>query len=59
MIVRSSWIVDRVGWGPADREVRYALFSKAGFVDGLADELGADWSLFSLTELESLLQPKP
>lgn len=49
---------DRVRWGPADREVRYALFSKAGFVDGLADELGEDWTLFSLDELELLLRPQ-
>lgn len=48
---------DRVRWGPADREIQYALFSKAGFVDGLAEELGDDWSLFSLAELDSLLQP--
>ena len=50
---------ERVRWGSEDREVRYALFSKAGFVDGLAEDLGTDWSLFSLEELDPLLQPAP
>jgi len=37
----------RVQWGPDTRTEEFALFSKSGFVDGLADDLD-DWSLFDL-----------
>jgi len=46
---------DRVRWGPDTREQEFALFSKSGFVDGLADELGDNWSLFDLRGMDELL----
>ncbi len=46
---------DRVRWGPDTRDEQFALFSKSGFVDGLAAELGDEWTLFSLTKLDRLL----
>lgn len=49
---------DRVRWGPDTREVEFALFSKSGFVDGLAEELGETWSLYGLDEIEALLSPQ-
>ena len=49
---------DRVRWGPDSREEQFALFSKSGFVDGLADDLDGDWSLFALPEIDSLLSPE-
>lgn len=45
----------RVRWGPDTREEKFAVFSKNGFVNGLADDVGEDWSLFGLSELESVL----
>ncbi|MBP1953311.1 AAA+ ATPase superfamily predicted ATPase [Halarchaeum rubridurum] len=45
----------RVRWGPNTREEEFALFSKSGFADGLADELDDSWSLFNLEELDGLL----
>jgi len=47
--------VSEVRWGSDDRDERFALFSKSGFVDGLGDELGDEWSLFDLSDIESLL----
>ena len=47
-----------VRWGPDDREERFALFSKSGFVDGLEDDLGEAWSLFGLGEIDDLLSPE-
>jgi AAA+ ATPase superfamily predicted ATPase len=44
-----------VRWGPGDREERFALFSKSGFVEGLGDELDDSWSLFDLREIDDLL----
>ncbi len=44
-----------VRWGSNDRTAEFALFSKTGFVDGLEESLGDDWSLFGLDEIESLL----
>jgi len=41
--------------GPETREAAFALFSKSGFVDGLPDELGENWSLYELDEIEALL----
>ncbi|ADD07572.1 DUF234 domain protein (plasmid) [Natrialba magadii ATCC 43099] len=45
---------ESVRWGPDDRTEQFALFSKSGFVDELADELDGTWSLFNLTDLEQL-----
>ena len=49
---------DRVQWGPDSRKERFALFSKRGFVDGLEDEVGGDWTLFSLEDVDRLLSPE-
>lgn len=48
---------ERVRWGPDTRDERFALFSKAGFVDGLEDELDDNWHLFGLDDLDTLLSP--
>jgi len=45
----------RVRWGPDTRDAEFALFSKSGFVDGLAADVGDNWSLFSLRELAAVL----
>lgn len=45
---------ERVRWGPKSRNERFALFSKAGFVDGFAEEL-PDWQLVTLEDLDRLL----
>jgi len=45
---------DHVRWGPGDRTERFALFSKSGFVDDLADEVDDNWSLYGLSDLEAL-----
>lgn len=47
-----------VRWGPEDREERFALFSKSGFVDGLEENLAEEWSLFSLAEVDRLLSTR-
>jgi hypothetical protein len=44
-----------VRWGPDEREECFALFSKSGFVEGLADQLDDHWSLWSLAEIDDLL----
>jgi len=44
---------ERVRWGPDTRDEEFALFSKSGFVDGLAEDVGDNWSLFDLSELEA------
>jgi AAA+ ATPase superfamily predicted ATPase len=46
---------DRVRWGPSTRTVEFALFSKNGFVDGLATDLDDRWTLFGLDEIGELL----
>jgi len=46
---------DRVRWGPETRDESFALFSKSGFVDGLADEIDDSWSLFDLSRIEAIL----
>jgi hypothetical protein len=46
---------ERVRWGPDTRDEEFALFSKSGFVDGLAAEIGDEWSLFDLSEFEAVL----
>lgn len=44
-----------VRWGPADRTEEFALFSRSGFVDGLAEDVDDNWSLFGPDELSDLL----
>ena len=46
---------ERVRWGPDTRAEEFALFSKSGFVTGLAEELDDTWSLYGLDELEAVL----
>ena len=46
---------EHVRWGPDSRDEAFALFSKSGFVDGLADELNDDWSLYDLSDIAALL----
>jgi len=46
---------ERVRWGSNTREVEFALFSKSGFVEGLADDVDEDWSLFDLMDIETIL----
>jgi len=43
--------------GASDSAERFALFLKNGFVDGLADDLPPEWTLFGLFELDDLLSP--
>jgi hypothetical protein len=38
-----------------DRTEQFVLFSKSGFVDGLEDDLGAEWSLLDCTAIDDLL----
>ncbi|WP_277556167.1 ATP-binding protein [Halobaculum limi] len=45
----------RVRWGPDTREEEFALFSKSGFVDGLADDVDENWSLYELSEMNAIL----
>lgn len=42
---------ENVRWGSQTRDEEYALFSKSGFVDGLADDLDDTWSLYTLAEV--------
>ena len=46
---------EHVRWGSDSRDEAFALFSKSGFVDGLADELNDDWSLYDSSDIASLL----
>ena len=48
---------ERVRWGPDTREEEFALFSKSGFVAGLADDLDDNWSLFNVADMDDLLSP--
>jgi hypothetical protein len=72
LIAECKWTTDPVGedlveslrakaehvrWGPADRDERFALFSKNGFVDGLEEHLDDSWSLLSATDIDDLLTP--
>lgn len=50
---------DSVRWGPNDRSEQFALFSKSGFVDGLADDLDDNWSLFDLDDLDQVTSSTP
>lgn len=45
---------DRVRWGPSDRTERFAIFSKSGFIPGLAADLDGRWQLFDLDDLDTL-----
>ncbi|KTG30352.1 ATP-binding protein [Haloferax profundi] len=45
---------ENVRWGTPDRTEQFALFSKGGFTDGLADELDESWTLFDLQEIDRL-----
>jgi AAA+ ATPase superfamily predicted ATPase len=49
---------EAVRWGPEGREVRFGLFSKSGFIDGLAEDLGEHWHLFDLEKIDALLSPR-
>jgi AAA+ ATPase superfamily predicted ATPase len=46
---------ERVRWGSDTRGEEFALFSKSGFADGVADDIGDNWSLFGLGELGGVL----
>lgn len=46
---------EHVQWGPDSRDEEFMIFSKNGFVDGLHEDLGDDWSLFDLERLSQLL----
>lgn len=46
---------EHVRWGSKERDERFALFSKAGFIDGLEDELDDNWLLVDLDKLEAFL----
>jgi AAA+ ATPase superfamily predicted ATPase len=48
---------ENVRWGPPDRDERFALFSKNGFVDGLETQLDDSWTLFSAADIDDLLTP--
>ncbi|WP_238378573.1 ATPase [Haloarcula rubripromontorii] len=46
---------ERVRWGSNTRDVEFALFSRNGFVEGLANDIDSDWSPFGPSEVETLL----
>jgi AAA+ ATPase superfamily predicted ATPase len=48
---------EHVRWGPDNRDERFVLFSKSGFVDGLECDLDDRWTLFELSDLEALFSP--
>ncbi len=48
---------DNVRWGPDDRQEQFVLFSKSGFVDGLAQNLEPNWLLVELDELDRVFSP--
>lgn len=45
---------EHVRWGPDSRDERFALFSKSGFVSGFEGDLDDRWTLFELSDLETL-----
>lgn len=47
-----------VRWGSGERDERFALFSKSGFVDGLEDALNENWALRTLADIDDLLSPQ-
>ncbi|MGM0398018.1 MAG: ATP-binding protein [Halobacteriota archaeon] len=48
---------ESVRWGPDSRTEEFVCFSKSGFVDGLADELSDQWTLYDLDAMDPLLRP--
>ncbi|OVE84042.1 ATP-binding protein [Natronolimnobius baerhuensis] len=69
LLAECKWTTDPVGyglvddlrkkatnvrWGPKDRSEQFVLFSKSGFVDGLASELDERWLLVDLDDLEQV-----
>jgi len=44
-----------VRWGPTTRDEHFALFSKSGFTSELVADLGQNWHLYDLTDLDELL----
>jgi AAA+ ATPase superfamily predicted ATPase len=72
LLAECKWTTDPVGedlveslrakakhvrWGSSDRDERFALFSKNGFVDGLEAQLDDSWSLFSVVDIDDILTP--
>ncbi|MFC7076817.1 ATP-binding protein [Haloarcula halophila] len=70
LLAECKWTTDPVGkplveslrakapnvrWGPEDRDERFVLFSKSGFIDGLEDDLGEHWSLYTLSKMDDLI----
>ena len=48
---------ETVRWGPDTRDERYVLVSKSGFEPELQEELGEHWTLFDLSDVDSLTNP--
>ncbi|NGM70456.1 ATP-binding protein [Natronolimnobius sp. AArcel1] len=74
LLAECKWTTDPVGyglvddlqkkatnvrWGPKDRSEHFVLFSKSGFVDGLASELDESWLLVDLDDLEQVFSGPP
>lgn len=70
LLAECKWTTDPVGhalaaqlqdkarhvrWGPDTRDEAFALFSKNGFVDGLANDLPDNWTLIDLTDIDTQL----
>ncbi|KTG11373.1 ATPase [Haloprofundus marisrubri] len=49
---------ENVRWGQSDREERFALFSKSGFVENLEEDLPETWSLFTLEDIDTMFSPE-
>ena len=45
----------KVRWGSEDRTAEFVLFSKSGFVDGLEEGLTDNWSLLTLSDIDTIL----
>jgi len=45
----------KVRWGSEDRTEEFVLFSKSGFVDSLEERLEDNWSLLTLSDIDSIL----
>ena len=45
-----------VRWKTGEREEEFVLFSRAGFEDGLTDQLGSRWSLFDLESMAAVFE---
>ncbi len=48
---------EAVRWGPPSREERFALFSKSGFTEDLHEMIDPQWTLFDLSDIDTLLSP--